>query len=363
MRETILITGGTGMLGERLLQLLCEQELVQEVIVLARKRVPRLGHAKLAVLYGDIGLIGLGLDEATRSSLGSKVTTIVHGAAETAFSAELSLARSVNVLGTENLLQLAAACSRLRGICCLSTVYVAGQRTGYIREDELEHSEGFVNAYEQSKYEAEMLVQSRMAQLPIAMVRLSTILGDSRNGTVNKLGALHHALRFFYHSLAPMVPGREASLIDLIALDYAAQGVATLALTHFVPGVTWHLCGGQDALTLKELLDLTLSLFYEFRPAWRRRAIEKPAIVDRATFELFVKSVEELGDSTLKDSIVVLKYFAPQLSYPKIMGDGNTRSLLEKAGIVRPHIRDFYPQVLRFLVESNWQPAVQAQIS
>ncbi len=363
MRETILITGGTGMLGERLLQLLCEQESVQEVIVLARKRVPLLGHAKLAVLHGDIGVVGLGLDEATRNSLGSKVTTIVHGAAETAFSAKLSLARSVNVVGTENLLQLAKTCSRLRGICYLSTVYVAGRRTGHIREDELEHSEGFVNAYEQSKYEAEILVRSRMAELPIATVRLSTILGDSNNGTVSKLGALHHALRFFYHSLAPMVPGSEGSLVDLIALDYAAHSVATLALAHFVPSATWHLCGGEEALTLKELLDLTLDLFYELRPAWRKRAIEKPAIVDRATFELFVKSVEELGDSTLKDSIVVLKYFAPQLSYPKTMGDGNTRSLLEKAGIVRPRIRDFYPQVLRFLMENNWQPAMQAQIS
>ena len=46
---------------------------------------------------------------------------------------------------------------------------------------------------------------------------------------------------------------------------------------------------------------------------------------------------------------------------PQGLADGV--DLLEKAGIVRPHIRDFYPQVLHFLVESNWQPAVQAQIS
>lgn len=354
------------MLGARLVPIVCSQQQVERVIVLAHKNTKNSARpfdskpANLEIVEGDISEVDLGLDAASRQQIASSVSTIIHGAAETSFSVELNLARGINVTGTENLLRLAAACPRLRGVCHLSTVYVAGRRTGAIRENELEHDCGFVNNYEHSKYEAEEMLRSHADWLPIAVVRLSTVLGDSRDGEVTKLGALHHALRFFFHSLAPFVPGTEASMVDMVALDYAAGAVAALALPKFAAGATWHVCGGADSLTLAELLDLTLQLFYEYRPAWRKRAIEKPAIVNRETFELFVKSVEELGESTLKDSVAVFKNFAPQLSYPKLIGDEATRDVLENAGVLRPAIRDFYPKVIRFLLESNWQPAARA---
>src|SRR5262249_45280991 len=147
------------------------------------------------------------------------VTTIIHGAAETSFSSELEAAREVNVAGTANLLRLAAGCPRLRALCHLGTGYVAGQRTGGIRRNPLADNCGFVNAYEQSKWEAEQLLQSHTNRFPISIIRLSTIFGDSQDGVVTKLGAIHHALRFFFHSLAPFVPGTAESPVDLISLD------------------------------------------------------------------------------------------------------------------------------------------------
>ncbi len=342
------------MLGHRLLPKLCAEERVEKVIALARKNAPGFSHRKIEVLRGDVSRDRLGLDPSQRHAINSAVTTIVHGAAETSFSSELEAAREVNVTGTTNLLRLAADCPRLRALCHLSTVYVAGQRTGIIRESELADNRGFVNAYEQSKWEAEQLLQSHADKFPISTIRLSTILGDSRDGAVSKLGAIHHALRFFFHSLAPFVPGTAESPVDLISLDYAAESVAALALEQFVPG-RWHICGGGDALSLEEMLDLTLQLFYRWRPAWRKRAIEKPAIVDLKTFALFVKSVEEVGESTLKDSVAVLKHFAPQLAYPKRFEDEATRALLENAGVVKPAIRNYYPKVVRFLLENEWK--------
>jgi hypothetical protein len=104
-----------------------------------------------------------------------------------------------------------------------------------------------------------------------------------------------------------------------------------------------------------------LQLFCFYRPAWRKRVIEKPAIVDLKIFELFVKSVKETGESMLKDSVALLKHFAPQMAYPKQFEDSKTRALLEKSGIVRPAIRDYYPKVIRFLLENNWRAAACAQ--
>lgn len=359
MQETILITGGTGMFGRHLLPRLCAQERVEKVFVPVHRAAPPISHTKIEMVSGDITRPGLGLDSASAQAVRSQVTTIIHGAAETAFSSKLEVARAINLKGTQNALQLAAQCRRLRALCHLSSVYVAGKRTGTIRENELAHTSGFVNAYEQSKYEAEQLLESQSQRLPISIVRLSTILGSAQDGAVSKLGAIHHALRFYFHGLAPLVPGTPSSPVDLIANEYATESVVALALQTFTPGATWHVCGGRDALGLDELLDLTLLFFHEYRPAWRKRAIEKPTIVDLETFELFVRSIEQLGESTLQESVAVFKHFAPQLAYPKEFNDAATRSRLQSVGVLRPKIRDYYPGIVRFLLVNNWQPACE----
>ena len=361
MRQTVLITGGAGMVGQDLLPKICSQQIVERVIVLTRRNGVLPCHRKIEVVRGDVRQPDLGLRHDLKQSVVKAATTIIHGAAETSFSSELSTARAVNVGGTENIIRFAADCPRLKAFCHLSTVYVCGKRTGTIREEDLEHNSGFVNAYEQSKYEAEQLVASQAQRLPTTVVRLSTILGRSRDGAVTKSGAIHYALRFFFHSLAPLVPGKNESPVDLIALDYAADSIALAALDQFTPGSTWHVCGSSDAFSLEQFLEETLQLFYKNRPAWRKRAIEKPAIVNLETFYLFVRSVEELGESVLKNSVAVLKSFAPQLAYPKSISDASTQYMLQRSGLARPRIRDFYPKVIRFLLENNWEATPQEQ--
>lgn len=363
MRETVFITGATGMIGHALLARICAEPTVEKVFVLARCPSAVLSHAKIEAIQGDVELPDLGMGLSDRKHLTQSVTTIIHGAALTSFSSELAAARAVNVEGTEWMLQLATDCLRLRGFCHLSTVYVCGKRTGRICEMELEHDCGFVNFYEQSKYEAEQLVQSESHRLPASIIRLSTVLGDSASGEVSKMGGIHHAMRMMFHSLAPFVPGRKDSAVDLIPLDYAVESTVLLGLQKFAPHTTWHVCGGDDALSLGEFLTATVQLFYENRPAWRKRAIEMPAIVNLETFELFVKSVEEVGDSAIVNAVAALKHFVPQVAYPKHFDDRETQAMLKPSGIVRAPMRDFYPKVVRFLLENNWQPLCQERMA
>ncbi|HEV2964768.1 MAG TPA: SDR family oxidoreductase [Candidatus Angelobacter sp.] len=363
MLETVFITGGTGMIGRHLVAKICAAPTVEKVFVLTRRSSTLRPHPKLEIIHGDVECADLGMELLERRKLAQSVTTMIHGAALTAFSSELTAARAVNVAGTEWVLQLAADCLRLRGFCHLSTVYVCGKRTGRICETELEHEAGFVNSYEQSKYEAEQLVQSESYRLPATIVRLSTVIGDSGSGAVNKMGGIHHAMRMMFHGLAPFVPGRKDSAVDLIPLDYAVESVALLGMQAFAPDTTWHVCGADDALSLEAFLDVTVRLFYQHRPAWRKRAIEMPAIVNLETFELFVRSVEEVGDSAIVNSVAALKHFVPQLAYPKRISDAATHAVLKPAGIVRAAMRDFYPKVVRFLLENNWQPLCQERMA
>lgn len=355
MRDTILLTGSTGVIGRALFPMLAERRDVEQVYALVRGGGENPSLAKVTSVSGDI-VAGnrIGLNTHWLEEIAERVTLIIHAAADTRFSAPLSELRAVNVEGTRNVLNFARRCPRLRGIVCLSTVHVAGKRTGAIEEEIVEHSAGFVNSYEQSKYESELLLREGMRDLPICVVRLSTVLGDSRSGEVAKLAAIHQGLRLYYHSLAPMIPGAPSSPVDLVASDFAAAAIAHLAISNFTAGSVYHVCGGRDTLALADLLEMTREAFVLYRPAWRKRSIASPTVVDLATFELFARSVDEVGDNLLRHSVNVIRHFAPQLAYPKTYEDAGCRHVLASMGNERPRVADFYPKVVRWLVESGW---------
>src|SRR5580658_10086914 len=341
MAQTILVTGATGMIGQALVPRLVHRNDVRAIFALTHTSEYMGSSSKVTPVRGDVTTSpDLGIAPEFSREILDRTNVIVHAAANTRFSASLDEARTVNLEGTKNLLAFASHCPRLEALAALSTVYVAGKRTGTICEEDLDHTSGFVNSYEQSKYEAELLLRESMSALPISVLRLSTVLG-STTGEVRRMAAIHHALRLYYNSLAPMIPGKQDSLVDLIAVDYAA-------------GRTFHICGGVNALTLARLLELTREAFLRYRPSWRNRAIEMPAIVDLPTFELFVRSVEEVGDNVLRSSVAIIKHFVPQLGYPKIFRDGECTRLLRAKGLLKPSALEFYPQVVRWLVESGW---------
>lgn len=350
---TLLLTGATGFLGPSLVDALLARPEVDRLVLLVR-RPAAITHPRVQVVVADLADPDLALPASSRDELAREITGIVHAAGDTRFDAPVDAARAANVDQTRHLLTWAARCPRLDRFVFLSTAFVAGKRTGTIAEDELAHDTGFVNAYEQSKHDAERLLHCWHDRLPIAICRLSTVVGDSRSGCVPQPRALHHALRFLYNSLAPMLPGPADSPVDLIASDYAASAVACLATAGFRAGGAFHLVAGGDALPIGELLDLTMEQFVTERPAWRRRAIERPVFADLATFALFVRSLDELGDSPMLRAFAVIRHFAPQLAFPKRFDDRGSAAALARAGIVRPRLAEFYPRVVAHLVRTNW---------
>ena len=357
--DLVLVTGGTGAIGVPLVEAFARQGIPTAVLVRQRETHAPAG---VQVVSGDVTAgPQLGLDAATWHDLRQRVTTIVHGAALTRFDAPLEAARTVNVTGTAHVVAFAKDCLRVERVVALSTVYVAGRRTGRILETDLDHDRGFVNPYEQSKYEAELLLRDAMGALPIAVARLSTAVGDSISGRLERPAAIHHAIRFLYHSLLPMIPGADDSPVDLVPTDYVVAALRALAGDRFEAGATWHVCAGEDAVREDELIDLVVDAFLRHRPAWRRRAIEKPSIVALETFELFRQSVDAVADPGLRASVAVLAPFAPQLAFAKTFDDARCRAALEDARVPRPSVRATVDHVVRYLVENNWAAEPEAQ--
>ena len=352
--HTFLVTGATGAIGRRLVTALTDRTDIDQIYALTHLVPLRECTGRAVPKHGDVSRDGdLGLTPADAALLKRTVTGIVHLAADTRFAAPLDELRRTNVDGITNLLAFARQCRTLDRILVLSTTHVAGRRTGVIFEEELEHDAGFVNAYEASKYEGEIVLRSKGCDLPVAVCRLSTVVGDSVTGEIARRGAIHHAVLALYAGLAPMVPGREDSPVDLLALDEATAAIAVLATDAFRPAATWHLCGGQSALAAGDLLDLTMAVIHQHRPSWRRRAIERPAFVSLETFELFRHSVDQVGDPAMRAATSIVAQFAPQLAFPKRFDDRQCRTALGAAGLRRSPIREVWTQVVKRLVQAR----------
>jgi nucleoside-diphosphate-sugar epimerase len=357
----ILLTGGTGALGRELAPLLASIAR-EEVVVLTRDpygapaRSFMHGVRGIRFVQGDI-LSGpsLGMDAADAATLRAEVTRVVHCAAATAFSLPLAEARRVNVDGTKAVLDFAATCKRPASVACASTAYVAGTRTGVIHETHDVIADAWVNSYEQSKSEMETLARKASSALPVSIYRFSTIIGHSETGVVTGFNAIHHSLRLLYQGLAPMVPGHLTTHVDFIPVDYAARAFAHLLTQPSASARTYHICAGADrTCSFDELLTTTIEVFERTRPAWRKRRLARPAVVDAETYALFTRSVVESGNVVLQRATEAVQAFAWQLAYPKTFDTSVTAAALAGSGIVTPRVHDYYDKVVRFCVETNW---------
>ena len=150
---------------------------------------------------------GLGLTPERRDELAREVTTVIHSAASVSFTLGLDESREINVEGTRNMLDFAESCAELDRFTYVSTAYVAGTHPGVFGEDQLAEGQEFRNAYEQSKFEAERLVQSHRRSLPIQVLRPSIVVGEQRSGWTSSFNVLYGPLKAFARGSIPAVPG------------------------------------------------------------------------------------------------------------------------------------------------------------
>jgi nucleoside-diphosphate-sugar epimerase len=360
--RTILVTGVTGLIGGDVLARLLGRDpalraiaLVRDLgrwgIAAARHRLPA---ERVVPVVGDLRVPGLALEPAARRRLLLGVTDVLHCAADTSFSRTLDDARAINTAGTGHLLELTADCPGARRFTFVSTAFVAGCLTGPVPEDRDAAGAGWVNAYEQSKYEAERLVRAHAADWLI--LRPSTVVCESAAGTVRQVNAVHRALRLYHHGLASMMPGTETSTVDVVTTGYVAGAIAALAMRDDLSGRAVHLCAGAGGLPLGELLDLTYRVWSR-DPAWRRRGIPRPAITDLETYRLFEQAVHDTGDERLRQVVRSLSHFTPQLALPKAFDTSFADAVL---GERAPAVAGYWTRMLEYLLENKWAAPARA---
>ncbi|MBI5836391.1 MAG: SDR family oxidoreductase [Candidatus Eisenbacteria bacterium] len=281
MTPTILLTGATGSLGRELLPRLIRRAPGAEMVLVLRgsdgaevaSRLAELrdylrayagaaASGRLEAVRGDVTLPRLGMTPAAYEELANRVTHIVHAAASIGLSQPLTEARRVNVGGAAELLALAERCRRLEQFSHVSTAYVAGVRSGRIPECDLDRGQGFRNAYEQSKFEAETWMRARMPRLPITVFRPAILLGDSRDGHTCNFANIYLPLKLVARGLLRDIPGRADARLDLVPTDYAAEVIAELTIHPRRRCATYHVTAGMErSVRVRDLLEAVIHRF------------------------------------------------------------------------------------------------------
>ncbi len=163
MAATILVTGGTGVVGRPLVRGLAATG--KRVIVLSRQLLAcekATAPEGVEYLQGDVSLPLLGLKESQYQGLCQSLQMVFHLAARTDFKgSDVADYESVNINGVKNVHALAQkAGAHLHHV---STAFVCGSHPGIFNEDDLDCGQQFRNGYEESKFRGECYLQERIS--------------------------------------------------------------------------------------------------------------------------------------------------------------------------------------------------------
>lgn len=364
--NALLLTGATGFVGMAVLARILERT-DRHVVVLVRAASQSAADARLEALMsslfahpdrhtgrvtavcGDLTAPGLGLGGMTREWIAEHVGEIIHGAASVAFNLALPESRSINVEGTRRVLDLARECAArgagLRRMTYVSTAYVAGERHGYAHETELDVAQGFRNAYEQSKQEAERLVCGERARLPLTVVRPSIIVGERGTGWTSSFNVMYGPLRAVAAGAFPVLPGRGDGVLDIVTVDYVADTILALAGSPAAEGGTFHVVAGEQATTLREVTDLAARRF-----ARRAPRLIPPWLYGSVLHPVMLRTANPAMRRRMKRN----EAYFPYLSLDLRFDDCSARELLEPLGIRATPISECFDTLMDFAEAAHW---------
>ena len=358
------ITGATGFIGREFVRNLLDSGIdASNISVLVRSGralssreklenslkdiVNSNALANLKIIDGDITQDKLGLDLNSWQQL-AKSTHIIHLAALTNFDADLEQARLVNVHGVKNIIELAQAAKKngtLKHWSHVSTAYVAGSRTDKVHPGELNFGDHFRNSYEQSKNEAERLLQPFLLDFPLTIFRPSIVIGNSKTGEAGNFNTVYWAIRN-YLSGHNKVYAKANAALDLVPVDYVVNAMFKIISDTNANGKTVLLAGGDKT---------TVSLYEFANSICRYMDSPLPEIIDPAKLRrmrliLAISKLSKRHRKFISQAESYLPYFTQNPRFET----SETESLLEQSNITVPYLDDYIGNILDYCLNQSW---------
>lgn len=223
----ILLTGGTGFLGKRVLKILCEDARIERVDVVTRRKL-RSPYEKCRMIRLDLA------DPACLNDLSDDVDAVLHLAGLYDFQKSLEEDYSENVMITLNLLEKVRLWNRQRRvpIYYTSTYGVGFGQTKTLKETALEDLPSKSIPYAYTKAVAERALTD--AKVPGAIFRLGALIGPTDSGEIEKIDGPYMYMKLL-HDVASIplaqkitripVPADPDGILPLVPADCAANAL------------------------------------------------------------------------------------------------------------------------------------------
>lgn len=364
-KRHVLITGGTGFIGRRLVKKLLKRRGT-EVYLLTRKssfpKVERLvtdmleeipdAHARVHIVAGDITNQALVENNAEAGALQKKVQEIFHLAAHYELGTTKEQALRSNVNGTLHVLDFARACKKLKCIHYVSTMAVAGDYRGTWYEDMLLEGQQFDNNYAYTKFLAEVEVRTAAEDLPIAIYRPGIVVGDSQTGEMDKIDGPYYLLVPFLklQSLTrtlspaipvffPLAPGGNRIKCHVVPVDYVVDCLDHISRKKGIEGVTFSLTDPKP-LSMRQFIDT----FCE-RAGWVKPLVN--VSTDPLVWALRLPGIKQLAhglEPITNVPVEMIHYTAYATKYDTT----NTEQFLKGSKISCPSLKSYAGKLLAY---------------
>lgn len=230
----------------------------RERAIAERASLPPAQAARLELLDGDPAAMDLGLSGQEIRALAREVDRIHHLAHVSVGSVDRGRAYAANVIAAAEILEFARLASSLSCLVFHSTAHVSGDRTGLVTEEDLASGQLFRSEVEETRMEAEALARRAMRDLPIAVVRPTTIAGDFDPRDDDRLDGLYLLALLIVATPAEIAipfPGRGDTPLNIVPVDFVVQAAHAIGRTKGAAGRTFHLADPR-ALSAQRVIEL-----------------------------------------------------------------------------------------------------------
>jgi thioester reductase-like protein len=344
------LTGATGVLGGELVKELLRsgvtvyclirgksyQEAHKKLVEILDVYHEALESKQLVIVVGDIDKPFFGLSESEYLILANKVDFVIHDAAKTSLHGDYDELKQSNVLGTQKVIDFALKTAQ-KMLLHVSSYSIMGdiqfQNKEPFTENDFDRMQGFTRlGYQQSKFEAELLVREASAQgLKWIIARPGNIFGDSNDGsyplTIPRLTGL------YYDILKTVIETKKAYdsdvFFDIVPVDYVAKAMVFACINRKEVFRVYHLVN-PDVKRYSELMHLLQNIGYplEIIPKQEYLSLLMQGELKRDDKE-YISVTTEL----LKFNPVIVQNDESTYASAKL-----TQDILKEAGIICPPI-------------------------
>ncbi|MDJ0795566.1 MAG: thioester reductase domain-containing protein [Calothrix sp. MO_167.B12] len=350
--DNILLTGATGFFGAFLLSELLQQTegrvycLVRSHNLKKSKQKIRQNlenyglwrrgfSTRIFPVIGDLSRPFLGITSNKYQKLASEIDAIYHNGAIVNFTYPYSYLKSSNVLGTQEVIRLAAEC-KVKPIHFTSSIAVfesiTTSESPIINENyDLDKVQGLFRGYAQSKWVAEkLMISARLRGIPTTIYRPGNLGGHSQNGVGNTNDFVWRMIKSCIQlGLAPDLD----TLIDITPVNYASSAIVYLSRQLDSLNQVFHLVNPEPVNwndIMKWIKDFGYTLQKTSYTQWQTELIQHINISDNNA--LYPLASLFFGTINMSETEMSAQIQRPQL------GCQNTLQSLTKSTIVCPSV-------------------------